>query len=361
MTSLRRVLAPWIAVALLALPVADASADDETPTESFEQPQKQIDGSTLSPSEDGNAEHYLITAPDGTQVIHYPEGKYIVFSTPENCPNPTFIHREGKECRPDSVGDLVIHKLEYLEYLCPVAPKKRRVVIAVVPTDDRCTEGGYYRDRALSEDNFGEKWPRLPEKQVEEKPEEKTTEEKKPPSYGTGKIHNPLGTTDCAQKRLWELWFKAFAEGKTPKDAVDIPLVPWSKYTYGKDGTGTFESPEGSTVEVRPDGSVWEKPKGGSFKQICPPKTGTGEGGDQPKTGEPPAKPKEKETQEETPKEQPPKEEKTGQAPGCEPGALADTLNDLLGTELEGVCEDDTLGDAEGGGDGDGEGHGGME
>jgi hypothetical protein len=354
MVSLVRASALWVAAALLCVPLA-SHADDEAPTESFGAGEKQLDGSYLKPAEDGEAEHYLISTPDGTQVIHYPEGKYVVVSVAADCPNPTFLHRETKECRPDSTGDLVIHKLEYLEYICPKPPKKRRVVIAVVPTDDPCTEGAYYRDRALSEDNFGEKWPRLPEKEVEEKPPEppgnKPPPEKKPPSYGTGKIHNPLGTTDCAQKRLWELWFKAFAEGKTPKDAVDIPLVPWSKYTYGKDGTGSFESPEGSTVEVRPDGSVWEKPKGGSFKQICPPKT--------EKIGEPPAKPKE--TEEQPPKEEEPKDDNTGQAPKCEPGALAGTLNDLLGTELEGVCEDDTLGDAEGHGDGDGEGHGGME
>lgn len=354
MGSLRLALAPWIAAALLALPASIATGDDETPTESFEQPQKQVDGSTLSPSDDGNPEHYLITAPDGTQVIHYPEGKYLVFSTPKDCPDPTFVHREGKECRPDSGGDLYFHKLEYLEYLCPKPPKKRRVVLAVVPTDEPCTEGGYYRDRALSEDKFGEKWPRLPEKEAEETPPPggtgKPPEEKKPPSYSTGKIHNPLATTDCAQKRLWELWFKAFAEGKTPKDAVDIPLVPWSKYTYGKDGTGTFESPEGSIIEQRPDGSVWEKPKGGAFKQICPPPA---------KSGDAPAKPA-TEQPKEAPKTEKPKDDKTGQVPKCEPGALADTLNDLLGTDFEGVCEDDTLGNAEGG-EGDGEGHGGME
>ena len=75
----------------------------------------------------------------------------------------------------------------------------------------------------------------------------------------------------------------------------------------------------------------------------------------------PPAKPAEQ-PKEGKPKEEKPKDDKTGQVPKCEPGALADTLNDLLGTDFEGVCEDDTLGNAEGHGDsGDGDGHGGME
>ncbi len=348
-----RVLMLGSVSALLLLIGAALRADDEgVPTESFDNPERQVDGSVVSRSTDGDPEHYLISGSDGTFLIHYPDG-HALLQAAEDCPNATFVPRVAKECRgPDQDGDFFLFDVQYLEYACPKDPKNRRLVIAAKETEEPCSEGGYYRERELAKDRFGERWPKPPPKEEKEEP----PPEKKPPSYSTGKIHNPLGTKDCLQKRLWELWFKAFAEGKTPKSDVDIPLVPWSKYGYGADGTGTFETPEGTVIEQRPDGSCWEKPKGGVFKQICPPKTATGESGagsETPKTGgEKPSegKPADEKPAEQKPAEQKPAGDKSGQV-DCPPGLLAKTLNDLLGSELQGICfePDEMLGNAEGG------------
>jgi hypothetical protein len=360
-----RVLLPLVAplgAALLALTPA-AAEDEETPVESFENPQTQLDGSTISTSTDGDPDHYLIRTPDGALYLHWPDGRTLV-QAPDDCPGTNFLPRQQKECRgPDADGDYWIYEVEYLEYACPKPPPLRRIVISVVDTGKACSEGAYYRERELAKDRFGEKWPRPPEKDDTPPPK---TEEKTPPSFGTGKVHNPLATTDCLQKRLWELWFKAFAEGKTPKGDVDIPLVPWSRYSVGADGTGTFESPEGSVLEKRPDGSVWEKKKGGAFKQIC--KSAGPDGAGQPKTGEPPktepGKPADKPGDKpagDKPAGDKPADDKTGQGPvQCPPGLLADTLNDLLGSDLQGICyePDEGRGNAEGG---EGEGEGGGE
>jgi hypothetical protein len=117
-----------------------------------------------------------------------------------------------------------------------------------------------------------------------------------PPLFATPKN---LKTTDCFEKYLWDKWFKFFSEGRVGRDPtiIDIPDSPiaagvpgaapiWSTYTRTHDGTDVWELKDGTIVERGRDGSVREK-RGGTVKQICPPRV-TAAPPPQPPTESPP-------------------------------------------------------------------------
>jgi hypothetical protein len=117
-----------------------------------------------------------------------------------------------------------------------------------------------------------------------------------PPLFATPKN---LKTTDCFEKYLWDKWFKFFSEGRVGRDPtiIDIPDSPiaagvpgaapiWSTYTRTHDGTDVWELKDGTIVERARDGSVREK-RGGTVKQICPPRV-TAAPPPQPPTESPP-------------------------------------------------------------------------